>query len=344
MAEDPNMNFPHGGVFPQSFCNQQVVSFQSETVNSTTGMIGMNSMSGISSTAGMILANNPAMMINNASLMISPCNSPSNILQEPVPGLKHGIGLAVDWSYEELAMLREGLERYANEPNIMKYIKIAARLPDKTVRDVAMRCRWMTKENGKRRKQEEYYAGKKIKDGKEKMVDCSTRSNVHPIQPDNAAAYSSMMHHGNHNNQFSCEAPVIDGATRHLLDENVQVFNKIAANLQTFQIRNNIELFCHARNNITTIINSMSEMPGIMSRMPPLPVSVNEDLFSSILRSASQNKLLSSQDSDQKFKMEYLMKSGEDRAAFITTFTFPVLLIAHCFLVCYFFELTVLHG
>ncbi|XP_038977864.1 uncharacterized protein LOC120108352, partial [Phoenix dactylifera] len=92
----------------------------------------------------MILANNPAVMINNASLMIPPSNSPSNILLEPVPGLKHGIGLAVDWSYEELAELREGLDRYANEPNIMKYIKIAARLPDKTVRDVAMRCRWMT--------------------------------------------------------------------------------------------------------------------------------------------------------------------------------------------------------
>ena len=33
---------------------------------------------------------------------------------------------------------------YANEPSIMKYIKIAAALPDKTVRDVAMRCRWLT--------------------------------------------------------------------------------------------------------------------------------------------------------------------------------------------------------
>ncbi|XP_026666156.2 uncharacterized protein LOC103721923 isoform X2 [Phoenix dactylifera] len=294
MAEDRSMNFQHGGVFPQSFCNQQVVSFQSGAVNSATGMIGTNNMSGISSTAGMILANNPAVMINNASLMIPPSNSPSNILLEPVPGLKHGIGLAVDWSYEELAELREGLDRYANEPNIMKYIKIAARLPDKTVRDVAMRCRWMTKENGKRRKQEEYYAGKKIKDGKEKMVDCSTRAYVHPIQPDNAAAYSLMTHHVNHNNQFSCEAPVIDGATRHLLAENVQLFNRIAANLATFQyfllqIQNNIKLFCRTRNNITTIIKSMSEMPGIMSQMPPLPVSINEDLFSSsIPSSASQ--------------------------------------------------------
>lgn len=32
----------------------------------------------------------------------------------------------------------------------------------------------------------------------------------------------------------------------------------------------------------------MNEMPGIMSHMPPLPVSINEDLFNSILPSASQ--------------------------------------------------------
>lgn len=33
--------------------------------------------------------------------------------------------------------------RYADETSIMKYIKIAAILQDKTVRDVALRCRWM---------------------------------------------------------------------------------------------------------------------------------------------------------------------------------------------------------
>lgn len=33
--------------------------------------------------------------------------------------------------------------RYADEPSIMRYIKIAATLRDKTVRDVALRCRWM---------------------------------------------------------------------------------------------------------------------------------------------------------------------------------------------------------
>lgn len=33
--------------------------------------------------------------------------------------------------------------RHGNDDSIMKYIKIAARLPEKTVRDVAMRCKWM---------------------------------------------------------------------------------------------------------------------------------------------------------------------------------------------------------
>lgn len=34
--------------------------------------------------------------------------------------------------------------RYAHEPTIMKYIKIAAMLPTKTIRDVALRCWWNT--------------------------------------------------------------------------------------------------------------------------------------------------------------------------------------------------------
>lgn len=98
-----------------------------------------------------------------------------------IPGIKHDAGLAVEWSVEEQYKLEQGLLKYvlllllftkkninnnnkkncsisflfnfilnfcmysyADEPNIMKYIKIAAVLHDKTVRDVAMRCRWMT--------------------------------------------------------------------------------------------------------------------------------------------------------------------------------------------------------
>lgn len=40
----------------------------------------------------------------------------------------------------------------------------------------------------------------------------------------------------------------------------------------------------HAISNVMIIsINSMSQMPGIMSKMPPLPVSVDDRLASYIL-------------------------------------------------------------
>ena len=38
--------------------------------------------------------------------------------------------------------------------------------------------------------------------------------------------------------------------------------------------------------NYTVTFCSMRDMPGLMSQMPPLPVSVNEDLANSILPAA----------------------------------------------------------
>ncbi|URE40602.1 hypothetical protein MUK42_18128 [Musa troglodytarum] len=145
MAMDHGINFPHGGVYQQSFCNQHVNSFQPKDVNSTTNIFPghMYTSGGILAMTGMILIGNSSTP-NNVSPMISTSNPPGNILLEPVPGLKHIAAFAVDWSCEELEVLKRGLVIYASEPNIMKYIKIAARLPEKTVRDVAKRCRWMT--------------------------------------------------------------------------------------------------------------------------------------------------------------------------------------------------------
>ncbi|XP_072988812.1 uncharacterized protein [Typha latifolia] len=292
MAADHNMNF---GVFPQSFCNQRVVSFQSGAVNSSAGVIpgSTSSSSEVNGIPGLVLPGNAAMM-NNPALMIQQCNSSSNGFIEPVHGVKQGSTLAVHWSYQELAVLRDGLDKFANEPNIMKYIKIAARLPEKTVRDVAMRCQWMMKENGKRRKHEEYYAGKKLKDGKEITTDSSLWVN-NQLQQRNKGSYSVMMPNVNHNNQFAHEAPVIDSATWHLLEENSQLINQISANLETFQVLNNIDLFNRVRNNITaTLDGSMSQMPGIMSRMPPLPVTMNEKLVDSLMISAPMAHALGS--------------------------------------------------
>ncbi|KAH9323415.1 hypothetical protein KI387_018054, partial [Taxus chinensis] len=108
--------------------------------------------------------------------------------------LKHDPGLAIEWSMDEQNIIEEGLQQYANESNFVKYIKIAALLPDKTVRDVALRCRWMSKkENGKRRKGDEQNLAKKYKDRKEKFVDPSSKQPVQLVPQSNMATYASPM-------------------------------------------------------------------------------------------------------------------------------------------------------
>uniref|UniRef100_A0A1D1Z5U2 Mycosubtilin synthase subunit A n=1 Tax=Anthurium amnicola TaxID=1678845 RepID=A0A1D1Z5U2_9ARAE len=177
----------------------------------------------------------------------------------------------------------------------MKYIKIAAMLQDKTVRDVALRCCWMMKKNGKRRKQEECHTGKKMKDKKEKQVECSSRMNISSQLP-NVASCSFMMHHMGSSNGISVEGPVVDGATQYLLEENAQVLGQIKVNLDNLKLQDNIELFFCTKNNIASILNRMSEMPGIMSQMPPLPVSINEELVSAMFLGTPQDLMFGAPD------------------------------------------------
>ncbi|KAL6567918.1 hypothetical protein OROGR_001586 [Orobanche gracilis] len=122
-------------------------------------------------------------------------------------GLKHDTGLAVEWSVDEQYKLEQGLAkyanepiicvfpasicRYANEPNIMRYIKIAASLQDKTVRDVALRCRWITR---KRIKPEDQSVGKKVKDHKDELE--SALKNIMSSAPSvHGPAYSLTANH-----------------------------------------------------------------------------------------------------------------------------------------------------
>ncbi|KAI3945032.1 hypothetical protein MKX01_004907 [Papaver californicum] len=289
MSTDSNMGYNHDAILA-SVLNRHSISFQSGAVNSSSSsaeLIPMNNsyggvtgMSNVGNSATNLMNNNN----NNSGIMNSGLNSSGagGVIYDSVSGLKHDLELAVDWSIQEQSRLEEGLVRFADEPSIMRYIKIAAILPDKTVRDVALRCRWMTKkENGKRRKQEEHYMGKKVKDRKEKLGESSSQLSLPPSPALNMNAYSLMAHHMDQNDHISCE--VLGGTTRHLLGENIQILSQIKANLETFKIHDNVNLFCHTRNNLTAILNNLRDMPGIMSHMPPLPVSVNEDLVNSIL-------------------------------------------------------------
>ncbi|KAH6792627.1 hypothetical protein C2S52_003104 [Perilla frutescens var. hirtella] len=208
---------------------------------------------------------------------------------DSLPGLKHDTGFAVEWSIDEQYKLAEGLAKYGSEPNIAKYIKIAALLRDKTVRDVALRCRWMMR---KRRKQEHLSLGKKVKDRKEKLVEPALKNNMSSASSVNVALYSSTTNH--HEECGYMLSGVPSGTARHLIEENTQAFEQISGNLSTHKLQQNIDLFFRVRNNIITILDSMRKMPGIMSQMPPLPVLLNEELTSSIFPPSSQLLMFSS--------------------------------------------------
>lgn len=287
MAAESNTGFHH-----------QSLSFQSGVIGSSSSemmlmgnyysSLGMNfNVNNNGGGRGMLYSGNPSVITNSGRSSSNPgmrqsgsCSS--SFLIDSVPGLKHDTGLAVEWTPEEQYKLDEGLIKFANEPSIMKYIKIAATLRDKTVRDVALRCRWMTR---KRRKQEDYTLGKKVKDRKEKSVEVSVKTGTSSASPLSFIPYSLSSNHRDHGDVTPSAALL---GTRHLLEENNQALNQISANLSTVKLQDNIDLFIRTRNNITTILNDMRNMPGIMSQMPPLPVLLNEELAGSVLPSTTQ--------------------------------------------------------
>ncbi|KAG6415516.1 hypothetical protein SASPL_122928 [Salvia splendens] len=171
--------------------------------------------------------------------------------------------------------------RYASEPNIIRYAKIAQALKDKTVRDIALRCRWMNKkENGKRRKDDNN--SRRSKDKKEKAIDSLPKSSQ-------VANHTNGLPYGQpilmeSDDGISYDA--IGGVTGQLLEQSANVLDQISANFSAFKVHENIDLFCQARKNILSILNDFHDLPEIMKQMPPLPVKLNVDLANSILPQA----------------------------------------------------------
>ncbi|KAK6914521.1 Protein of unknown function DUF3755 [Dillenia turbinata] len=194
--------------------------------------------------------------------------------------MKHNPGISTDWTLEEQSILEEGLSKYATETTIIRYAKIALQLQNKTVRDVALRCRWMSKKENSKRRKDDHNLARKNKDKKERVSDPSAKS-FHLAARPNVPPYAMPMIPMDNDDGISYKA--IGGTTGQLLEQNAQAFNQISANLASYQIQDNINLFCQARDNIFAIINSLNDIPEIMKQMPPLPVKVNEELANSIL-------------------------------------------------------------
>ncbi|CAA2966892.1 uncharacterized protein LOC111397604 isoform X2 [Olea europaea var. sylvestris] len=199
-------------------------------------------------------------------------------LEGAIPTFQHQQTISMDWTPEDQATLEEGLANYASESNIIRYAKIAVQLKNKTVRDVALRCRWMTKKEISKRRKEDFNATRKSKDKKDKFVDPLAKPSLLGEQPSLLHA-SGMI---NNNNGDSILYNGIDGVTRLLLQENIWAFEQISANFNTHQLHENISLLRQARDNIFKIMNNLNNMTPTMKMMPPLP-KLNEELANSIL-------------------------------------------------------------
>ncbi|WOL14320.1 hypothetical protein Cni_G23100 [Canna indica] len=198
----------------------------------------------------------------------------------PAQALKHNPGLSIEWSSEEQAILEEGLSKYASESAIVRYAKIAMELQDKTVRDVALRCRWMTKKENSKRRKEEHNLTRKSKDKKERVTDTSAKSSGHLGTRPNVPPYAPPMLPVDDDDISYKE---IGGRTGELLETNADAFTRISANFANLRIQDNINLFCQTRDNILAVLKDLNDMPEIMKQMPPLPVKLNEELANSIL-------------------------------------------------------------
>ncbi|KAF4359437.1 hypothetical protein F8388_001481 [Cannabis sativa] len=281
MATESNAGYHCEETF-SSALNRHAISFQSGAINSTCEMLPMGNFYAVNSSAaatpaGMVFSGSSSSIIsNNPVISQAGSSSSGSLLLDSVPGLKHDAGLAVEWSVEEQCKLERGLVEYASEPSIMKYIKIAAILRDKTVRDVALRCRWMMR---KRRKPDDLILGKKLNNRKDKLVESSSKPSIVSVPSFDMTGYPFMMNHMGQNGCLPFEG--MSSTAKHLLEQNAQALSQITTNLSAY--KDNIDLFCCTRNNLNSILNDMRHMPGIMSQMPPLPVSINEDLANSIL-------------------------------------------------------------
>ncbi|GMH07076.1 hypothetical protein Nepgr_008916 [Nepenthes gracilis] len=286
MAEQSNTGFLQEGTL-ESALNRHAISFQTGAINSTSEIIPMGNYYLANNNAGNMIFSGNSGIINSGNLVGSQAgNSHGTVLFNSVPGLKHDAGLATEWSAEEQYKLEEDLVRFADEPSIMRYIKIAATLPEKSVRDVALRCRWMTR---KRRKQEESYLARKGNYRKDKLAELSSKANLPSTSMPNMAPYSFPLHQMDQEQRQMCRALSVEA--KQLLELNDEAFSQIRSNLFSLKLQDNIGLLCRTRDNIDRVCGIMSEMPGRVRQMRELPVSINQELADSILPRTAQTML-----------------------------------------------------
>uniref|UniRef100_A0A803KTK1 Uncharacterized protein n=1 Tax=Chenopodium quinoa TaxID=63459 RepID=A0A803KTK1_CHEQI len=158
---------------------------------------------------------------------------------------------------------------YASVSSIIRYAKVAMDLPNKTVRDVALRARWMN----------------------EKVTESSSKSSqLHASRP---GGHTYPVPAVPLDDEDGISYKAIGGHVGELLEQNKQFFQQISANFSSYQIQENISLFRQAYDNIKKLLNNngnVDDTPEIMRQMPQLPVKLNEELTMAIIPASNHSK------------------------------------------------------
>ncbi|KAI3828978.1 hypothetical protein L1987_03091 [Smallanthus sonchifolius] len=223
--------------------------------------------------------------------MANPSGNGSNSGDAGHPGYDGGssvpeysTSVSTDWTPDEQSILEDCLSQYASESNIIRYAKIAVQLQNKTVRDVALRCRWMFKRDISKRRKEDYILARKNKDIKEKMNEHLASTSNLATQIGLCSYFNGVVTNGKSN---AIQYSVLASPAGQILKENAQAMERVSANLETHQVHENISLLCQVRKNICDILASLIDTREKLKQMPALPVRLNEELLNSLLPHAT---------------------------------------------------------
>ena len=173
------------------------------------------------------------------------------------------------WSDEEQHQLDIALKKFPADKYspLGRYIKMSALFPNKSVRDVALRVKWLSKREEKKKRKGSDSSSKKRQDKESK-------------------AGQAAWQRGGQQNALNEKANALYRPITEVLDQNISVIKQIQQNMMHNKVRENSDLLSKFRDNILKASNNMNSMNGIMKQMPPLPAQVNTQLANSFLPSS----------------------------------------------------------
>merc|ERR1712080_167064 len=159
----------------------------------------------------------------------------------------------IKWSEEEQKQLDTAMKKFPADKctPLGRYIKMSSLLPQKNVRDVALRVKWLSKRDlRKKKKGAGEAAGKKWQQ--------------------NSARQDKKEKDAGRNIEY---APITQ-----LLEQNLVVIKQIQQNMMQNKVHENTELLSKFRDNILEASNTMNSMTGMMEQMPQMP-QINTSTF-----------------------------------------------------------------